>query len=99
MYLQKYSHVVTQHCKAGYEVTKPLSYRDQLLRGRTLRALRTMKSLPNFHSDLCDFVLEESRREASTVADKDDPTSQFDLDCIKNFTYDSELEKFKKSNP
>ena len=58
-----------------------------------------MKNLPNFHSDLCEFVLEESRREALRIEDKDDPTTKFDLQCIKNFTYEAELEKFQKSNP
>ena len=78
----------------------PYRFRDQLIRYRPLRALRSMKTLPHFHSDFCSFILEESRREASkTTVEKDEQSTEFNMESIKKFSYESELEKFQKTNP
>ena len=74
--------------------------RDQLMRNRIKRALRTMKDFHNFDIALQTFVLEETKREAETVVgDKDPPKSQFCLENIRKFSYKSELDKFQQSNP
>ena len=75
-------------------------FRDQLLRNRVLRALRTMKNFSSFDTDLQSFVLEEAKREADTVlSEKDLPRAVFNLENIRKFSYKSELDKFQKTNP
>ena len=53
-----------------------------------------MKKLPDFQSDLYQFVREEARAEADNILKcKDPPLSEFDLKSLDNFSYKSEMEK------
>ena len=76
------------------------SSRDQLLRTRIIRALRTMKSFPNFDSELHLFIQEEARREASGVLKEKDVSKQgFNLENLRKFSYKDQLDKFQRTNP
>ena len=80
-------------------ITTNFALRDQLSRNRLLRALRTMKGLPNFNHALCCFILEETRREAAKNDGKDPPLASFNMDSLKNYSYQNELDKYEKNNP
>ena len=70
------------------------------MRYRTVRALKTMKSLPNFKADFHEFVREECRQEADLILkDKDPPVNSFDLRSLTNFNYKCEFEKLSKVAP
>ena len=74
--------------------------RDQIVRHRVQRALRTMKQISSFDSALHSFVQEETKREADAViSDKDIPRSEFNLENIRKFSHKAELDKFQKTNP
>ena len=75
-------------------------FSDQLLRYRTGRALKTMKSLPNFEKEFHKFVREECRLEADNILKKKDPPlSEFSLKTLRDFHYNCELEKFENVAP
>ena len=75
-------------------------YRKQILNRRPYTALRTMKSLPNFSSDLVAFVQEESRLQAEAVVDEKDPSrTTFSLDTLRKFSYKEQLHKLQRTNP
>ena len=74
--------------------------RDQIVRHRVQRALRTMKQISSFDSALHSFVQEETKREADAVlSDKDIPRSEFNLENIRKFSHKAELDKFRQTNP
>ena len=76
------------------------TFRDQLARGRVARALRTMKSFPNFDSDLQTFVQDEARRQADIVLEeKDLSRPEFKLENMRKFKYKDQLDKFQRTNP
>ena len=67
---------------------------------RTLRALKTMKELPGFSKDFSQFVREECRREADLVlSEKDPPLKNFNMDSIKDFSFESSLSKLERVAP
>ena len=77
-----------------------INHRKQIELNRPLRALRSMKGLPNFDQALQVLILEESRSQADNILkEKDTPRSSFNLDSIKNFSYKEELNKFERTNP
>ena len=70
------------------------------MRYRTGRALKSMKSLPNFDSELQKFVREECRVESENILkNKDPPVKSFDLASLKDFEYGRELEKLTSVSP
>ena len=75
-------------------------YRDQLLKFRVSRALRTMKAWPNFPSEFYAFVQDEARSEATAIlSEKDQPRPQFNLENLRKFSYKAQLDKFQRTNP
>ena len=58
-----------------------------------------MKSFPNFTSAFHNFVLDEARREAQTISEKDPPRSAFTLETLRQFTYKDQLIKLQESSP
>lgn len=76
------------------------SFSDQLMRYRTLRALRTMRNLPSFDKDFHTFVREQCRIEGDFILkSKDPPKSDFDLKSLREFQFESQLEKFERVCP
>ena len=70
------------------------------MRYRTVRALKTMKSLPNFGADFREFVREECRLEGDLILEcKDPPVNSFNLKSLANFDYECELEKLEQVAP
>ena len=62
--------------------------------------MRTMKSLPNFPSTLVAFVHEESRLEAQGILqDKDAARTSLTLQDVMDFDYNTQFNKFQKTNP
>ena len=77
-----------------------LIFRDQLLRNRPDRALRTMKSFPKFAPAFHDFVHEEARKESECIkSDRDPPRTSFTLDTLRKFSYKEQLTKLQRSSP
>ena len=75
-------------------------FSDQLRKYRTLRALKTMKGLPGFAKDFCQFVRDECRAEGDLIlADKDPPLKDFNMDTLKNFSYEASLAKLENICP
>ena len=73
---------------------------DQLLKYRTPRALNTMKSLPNFDQDFQNFVREQCRVEGDKILLLKDPSvNEFNLDSLKAFNYNDELNKLEHVAP
>ena len=58
-----------------------------------------MKSFSNFSSAFHNFVLDEARREAQTISEKDPPRSAFTLETLRQFTYKDQLIKLQESSP
>ena len=79
---------------------RKICHRDQLLKNRPERALRTLKSFPNFTPAFQNFVYEEARNEAEGIlSDKDPPRSTFNLETIRKFSYTDQLAKLQASSP
>ena len=77
-----------------------INYRDQLVKNRPERALRTMKSLPNFASAFHRFVQDEAHKEAEGIlTEKDPPRSAFTLDTLRKFSYKEQLAKLQRTSP
>ena len=75
-------------------------FSEQLKKYRTGRALRCMKNLPNFSKDFRDFIREECRLEGDLILkDKDPPISSFNLESLRSFDYNHELEKMESICP
>lgn len=75
-------------------------FRDQLIKNRPERALRTMKSFPNFASAFHGFVQDEARKEAEGIlSEKDPPCSAFTLDTVRKFSYKEQLAKLQRTTP
>ena len=75
-------------------------FSDQLMRYKIIRALKTMKQLPNFERDFNQFVRDESRRQADNILkNKDPPLKEFNLKSVQEFEYDAELGKFERLVP
>ena len=74
--------------------------RDQLLKFRVSRALRTMRSFPNFHSEFLNFLQDEVRKEASAaLSEKDPPRHEFNLQSLRKFNYKDQLDSYQRTNP
>ena len=74
--------------------------RNQILDRHVQRALRSMKSLSNFETELQAFIQEESRSQAERILeDKDPAKSSFTLENLRKFSYKEQLQKFQKTNP
>jgi len=59
-----------------------------------------MKQLPGFKQDFSTFVREECRIEADLIlSDKDPPLKEFNMETLKNFSYNSCLTKLEKNAP
>ena len=77
-----------------------LNFRDQILDFRLDRAFRTLKNLPEFREVLLNFLFEEARKEANNILeDKDPPSSLFDLETLRNFSYEDQLAKLQHNCP
>ena len=59
-----------------------------------------MKSLPNFDKEFHKFVREECRLEGDRILrEKDPPISEFNMKTLRDFDYNSELEKYGRVAP
>ena len=59
-----------------------------------------MKTLSNFRPALEAFIQEECRLDASRILEeKDPPKSSFSLDTLRAFSYNTQLQKFRATNP
>ena len=75
-------------------------FRDQIVRNRLDQALHTMQKLPKFPEAFLVLVQEESRKEARNILkEKDPPKSEFNIDSIREFSYEAELQRFERTNP
>ena len=75
-------------------------FRDQLLRNRIDRVLRSLKSYPNFEAAFHGFVQDEARREADNiVGEKDSARQEFNLETLRKFSYKAQLQKFQQTSP
>ena len=76
------------------------TFRNQILNRRLLPAFRTMKSLPNFPSELVSFIQEESRIQAEAIVGQKEPCrTALTLDNVRQFSYKEQLQKLQKTNP
>ena len=81
-------------------IIKSLNYRDQIIKNRPERALRTMKSLPNFTAAFHNFVQDEAHKEAEGILTEKDPSRKnFTLDSLRKFTYKEQLTKLQRTSP
>ena len=68
--------------------------RDQILKYKPDRALKLMRNLPNFHGAFIKLVQDEAYKEGSNILlEKDDPRKDFDMNCLRNFSYKEQLGK------
>lgn len=75
-------------------------YRDQLMKNRVGRALRSLKSFQGFQAAFKDFVQDEARRESEGIlSDKDPARTSFSLDSLKQFSYKDQLARLQQSSP
>ena len=75
-------------------------FRDQIIKNRPERVLRTLKALPNFNSAFYRFVQEEAHRESEGILlDKDPARKDFTLDSLRKFTYREQLNKLQTASP
>ena len=58
-----------------------------------------MSELPNFHQEFIEFIQEEARKEVNSMRKNDISRADLTQQNIRNFSYNTELEKFEKSNP
>ena len=77
-----------------------LFFSDQLLKYRTERALKTMKTLPNFEIAFLNFVREQSRQQADNILnEKEQSVNQFDMNSLRKFEYAEQLLKLERTVP
>lgn len=59
-----------------------------------------MQELPKFDEEFLEFVVEKARKQANDgISHLDISRSEFSMKHLQDFSYNSELEKFQKSNP
>ena len=69
-------------------------FRDQILKNKPERALKVMSNLSNFHGAFVNFVQDEAYKEGQNILqEKDIQRKEFNMDCLKNFSYNEQLGK------
>ena len=71
-----------------------LHYRDQINKNKPGRALKLMAALPDFHGAFVKLVQDEAYKEGSNILlEKDIPRKEFNMNCLKSFSYNDQLGK------